>query len=112
MGNCPLHLAAQHGQMKALQLLAGCEKAFSPNTAAGGASPYPNGTPSSMANRLGQLPLHLAAYQGCLACCRELVKHDPAALKAGDRRKLKPAKVALKRGHQVSCVGFAFPEHA
>ncbi|KAK9865158.1 hypothetical protein WJX84_010261 [Apatococcus fuscideae] len=113
MGNSPLHLAAQHGQADIVQLLIGCEAAFTSSSEvdASGA-PYPNGRPSCAVNRLGQLPLHLAAHRGCLRCCKQLLQHEPKSQKAVDRRKLRPAKVALKRGHQAVAAYLQEPEGA
>lgn len=101
MGNAPLHLAAQHGQAATVRLLLGCEVAFGHSSTSGEGSTFPQGRPSLMPNRLGQLPLHLAAYRGCLDCCKQLWQHEHKTIAFPDRRKLRPATVAQRRGHQA-----------
>ena len=53
-------------------------------------------------NKIGQTPLHCAAFAGCWASAALLYNAAPEVTLWRDRRDLTPAACAARRGHAVS----------
>jgi Histone deacetylase domain/Ankyrin repeats (3 copies) len=85
-GNTAVHLAARHRHPQCLALLLEhCDSKV-----------------ALAKNKVGQLPIHLAALSGCWSSFELLHHAAPASLSVCDRRGITPGGWAEKRGHKVA----------